>query len=57
MDLAKLDLEVLGLAVAVLFIGLLVRLVISQLAVLGGDLNLRERLFVSLAWLPKATAQ
>ena len=56
-DLAKLDLEVLGLAVAVLFIGLLVRLVISQLAVLGGDLNLRERIFVSLAWLPKATVQ
>ena len=56
-DLAKLDLNVLGLGVAVLCIGLVVRLVVSQLAVLGGDLNLQERIFVSLAWLPKATVQ
>ena len=56
-DLAKLDLEVLGLAVVVLVIGLIVRLIISQLSVLGGDLNLQERIFVSLAWLPKATVQ
>ena len=37
--------------------GLVVRLIISQLAVLGGDLSLKERLFVALAWLPKATVQ
>ena len=56
-DLAQLDLNVLGLGVAVLCIGLVVRLVVSQLAVLGGDLSLQERIFVSLAWLPKATVQ
>ena len=37
--------------------GLVVRLIVSQLAVLGGDLSLKERLFVALAWLPKATVQ
>ena len=37
--------------------GLVVRLIISQLAVLGGDLSLKERLYVALAWLPKATVQ
>ena len=35
----------------------MLRLIISQLAVLGGDLSLKERIFVSLAWLPKATVQ
>ena len=35
----------------------MVRLIVSQLAVLGGDLSLKERLFVALAWLPKATVQ
>ena len=35
----------------------MIRLIVSQLAVLGGDLSLKERLFVALAWLPKATVQ
>ena len=39
------------------FPGLVIRLMVSQLAVLGGDLSLKERLFVALAWLPKATVQ
>ena len=39
------------------FSGLIIRLLISQLAVLGGDLNMKERIFVSFAWLPKATVQ
>ena len=37
--------------------GLVIRLMVSQLAVLGGDLSLKERIFVALAWLPKATVQ
>ena len=35
----------------------MIRLIVSQLAVFGGDLSLKERLFVALAWLPKATVQ
>ena len=37
--------------------GLLVRLLVSQAAVLGSGLSVSERLFVALAWLPKATVQ
>ena len=46
-----------GLGIAVLIIGLTIRIVVSYFSVLGGDLNLKERLFVTLAWLPKATVQ
>ena len=56
-DLGELDSSVVGLATAVLCIGLIIRLMVSQLAVMGGDLSFKERLFVSFAWLPKATVQ
>ena len=29
----------------------------SFLVVMGGNLNLKERIFIALAWLPKATVQ
>ncbi len=46
-----------GLGVAVLFIGLSVRIIISFLAVFRLGLNMKEKLFIPLAWLPKATVQ
>ena len=42
---------------ATLGIGLAVRLVVSFFAVFGTDLNIRERLFIPIAWFPKATVQ
>ena len=42
---------------AVLAIGLAFRALVSYLAVLGTDLNFKERLFIPIAWLPKATVQ
>ena len=47
----------LGLGVAVLAIGLAFRALVSYLAVLGTDLSFKERLFIPIAWLPKATVQ
>ena len=47
----------LGLGVAVLAIGLAFRALVSYLAVLGTDLSFKERLFIPVAWLPKATVQ
>ena len=44
-------------SVLLLFIGLCIRLPVAYLAVGGGDLNLKERAFVALSWLPKATVQ
>lgn len=32
-------------------------MVVSFLAVFGTNLNLKERLFIPIAWLPKATVQ
>ena len=46
-----------GLGIAVLAIGMALRLVVSFLAVFGLNLTLREKFFIPLAWLPKATVQ
>jgi len=56
-QVSKLEVETVGYGVAVLACGISVRIVVSYLAVLGGELTHRERLFVALAWLPKATVQ
>ena len=45
------------MGVLVLIIGLSLRVLASFGAVSFGELTLKERLFVSLAWLPKATVQ
>ena len=41
----------------ILLAGLIVRLSVSYLSVQGAQLNRQERLFIALAWLPKATVQ
>ena len=46
-----------GIGVAILCIGLAFRIMASYLAVGCGNMTPKERLFVSLAWLPKATVQ
>ncbi|XP_054283268.1 sodium/hydrogen exchanger 9B2-like isoform X2 [Macrosteles quadrilineatus] len=59
---AEIDLTVLNLntvlwGAAVISGALVVRVVVCCLVLLGGGLNWKEILFVSLAWLPKATVQ
>ncbi|XP_019930492.3 sodium/hydrogen exchanger 9B2 [Magallana gigas] len=51
------DPYIVGFGVAVLASGLLVRCSVTFLAVLRSGLNLKEQIFVSLAWIPKATVQ
>lgn len=46
-----------GKGLALLAVGLTVRLIASYAAVMGPTLTHRERLFIALAWLPKATVQ
>ena len=46
-----------GWGLLVVFIALVIRIFISFFAVALGDLTLKERIFISLAWLPKATVQ
>lgn len=46
-----------GMGIATLVISLVIRLITTYLGLLGNDLNLKERLFIAIAWLPKATVQ
>lgn len=45
------------LGIAALFIALLVRLLITFVVVLRAGFNLKEKVFITLAWMPKATVQ
>ena len=46
-----------GFAVICLSIGLTMRCLTAAAVVFGANLNLKEKLFVALAWMPKATVQ
>ncbi|XP_035771834.1 sodium/hydrogen exchanger 9B2-like [Neolamprologus brichardi] len=46
-----------GLGMACILIGLVIRLLVTFLLVHYGGFNLKEKLFISVAWLPKATVQ
>jgi len=51
------EMHVAGLGIAVLGIGMVIRLIVSFFSVWGTDLNMKERIFIPFAWLPKATVQ
>lgn len=46
-----------GLGVATLCVGLLVRVLVTFCVVLFAGFNMKEKIFISLAWMPKATVQ
>ena len=46
-----------ALGIATLAIGLAVRSVVSFTVTLGTGFNLKERIFITLTWLSKATVQ
>lgn len=56
-QVSELDMDTVGYGVLTLAAGLVFRVIVSFFSVMGGGLNLKERLFVALAWLPKATVQ
>jgi len=53
----KINPETLGKSIAVLIIALAIRMVGTYFAVCGGELNRKEKVFMSFAWMPKATVQ
>ncbi|PIK45923.1 putative mitochondrial sodium/hydrogen exchanger 9B2 [Apostichopus japonicus] len=55
--LEDIQLSTLGLGLITLFLGLIVRTIVSGLAVTRAGLNTKEIIFVAVAWLPKATVQ
>ena len=56
-DLSRLSAGTAGKGLLVLFVGLLVRGAVAFLAAGGGHLGGRERVFMAVAWMPKATVQ
>ncbi|XP_038128243.1 sodium/hydrogen exchanger 9B2 isoform X1 [Cyprinodon tularosa] len=46
-----------GLGIACILIGLVVRLLFTFLVVQSGGFTLKEKVFIAVAWLPKATVQ
>ncbi|XP_075213979.1 sodium/hydrogen exchanger 9B2-like isoform X2 [Lycorma delicatula] len=56
-DLMQLQLDTVGKGIAVILCGLLFRVISCFIALFGTNLNLKEKIFVNLAWLPKATVQ
>ncbi|KDR23967.1 Mitochondrial sodium/hydrogen exchanger NHA2 [Zootermopsis nevadensis] len=56
-DLSQLEANTILYGLCVLAVGLMLRLLASCLATMGGTLNLKEMLFVTIAWFPKATVQ
>ena len=46
-----------GLGLISLVIGLIVRMIVSFFAIWGTGFNWKERFFIPVAWLPKATVQ
>ncbi|KAJ8416582.1 hypothetical protein AAFF_G00358700 [Aldrovandia affinis] len=55
--LSTLDPNTVVLGLAALAIGLVVRILFTYVMVLFAGFNLREKVFIALAWLPKATVQ
>ena len=56
-NVAALKPETVGWGFLVILGGLIMRLFVSYLSVFGAGLSHKERLFIAIAWLPKATAQ
>ncbi|KAL8579402.1 hypothetical protein ACOMHN_026767 [Nucella lapillus] len=56
-DVSKLEAKTVGMGIAVLGIGLSVRCCVAYLAVMGTNLTKKEKLFIPVSWLPKATVQ
>merc|ERR1712048_408833 len=52
-----LDKNLVGLGIASLCIGLIVRIAVTYAVVLGNNFAVKEKLFCAIAWLPKATVQ
>ncbi|XP_071552280.1 sodium/hydrogen exchanger 9B2-like isoform X2 [Panulirus ornatus] len=56
-QVSKLKGTTVGYGLITVTIGLIFRMITSFLVVMGGQLCMKERIFVALAWLPKATVQ
>ncbi|KAG8134457.1 hypothetical protein E2320_007579 [Naja naja] len=54
---ASLDPQTVGLCIAILAVGLIARVIATFVLVCFAGFDLKERIFIALAWIPKATVQ
>lgn len=57
LDFEIVDSDIMCRAFLVMIIGTIVRIPLSYISVIKADLNYKEKLFISIAWIPKATVQ
>jgi len=57
LDFRKMEGETIGKAIGIIIVGVLCRTAAAFLALMKTGLSKKERLFVALSWLPKATVQ
>ena len=57
LQIDKLEPEELGLEILILIVALVLRIIANYVAVFGGDLDNKERIFKSVALIPKGTIQ
>jgi NhaP-type Na+/H+ or K+/H+ antiporter len=55
--LGELDGQIVSIGLGILIAGVIIRIVVTALLGIGCKLNLKEKIFVSLAWMSKATVQ
>lgn len=56
-DFNGIDLKIIGLGFASICIGLVFRVIATYFSVTCSSFNLKEKLFLTAAWIPKATVQ
>ncbi|BFZ03687.1 hypothetical protein BsWGS_06726 [Bradybaena similaris] len=56
-NISSLEPDTVGFGIAILFLGLTVRMVVAYLTVVRTDLSVKERIFIPFVWFPKATVQ
>lgn len=56
-NISELEGSVVGIGVGILFVGIVIRILSTVVVGIGSKLNLKEKLFVSLCWMSKATVQ
>ena len=56
-EIKELDLHVVGYGAVVMLISLIVRIATTFFAVMTPKFTWRDRLFLALSWIPKATVQ
>ena len=55
--LSDLQSSEIGFAVLALIIALILRTIASVLVIIGANLNFKEKIYVAISWIPKATVQ